>query len=86
MEKITGRSDDLAGRREVSAEDYPAVLKVWAKRHRDLARTRSQVACRLHAVLCDLVPGGYRKEISAAQAARILERLTPSGCGRHGPR
>jgi transposase len=65
--------------RQVIGEDYPAVLKVWAKRHRDLARTRNQVACRLHAVLCDLVPGGHRKEISAAQAARILERLTPSG-------
>jgi Transposase len=56
-------------RREVSADDYPAVLKVWSRRHRDLARTRNQVACRLHAVLCDLVPGGHLKEISAAQAA-----------------
>jgi transposase len=65
--------------REVSADDYPAVLKVWAKRHRDLGRTRNQVACRLHAVLCDLVPGGHQKEISAAQAAKILEHLTPSG-------
>src|SRR6266516_4938245 len=53
--------------REVAAEDHPAVLKVWAKRHRDLARSRNQVACRLHAVLCDLVPGGHPKEISAAQ-------------------
>jgi transposase len=66
-------------RREVSAGDYPAVLKVWAKRHRDLGRTRNQVACRLHAVLCGLVPGGHPKEISAAQAARILEQVTPSG-------
>jgi transposase len=64
---------------EVTAEDYPAVLKVWAKRHRDLGRTRNQVACRLHAVLCDLVPGGHQKEISAAQATKILENLTPSG-------
>jgi hypothetical protein len=55
------------------------VLKVWSKRHRDLGRTRNQVACRLHAVLCDLVPGGHPKEISAAQAARILEQVTPSG-------
>jgi transposase len=65
--------------REVTADDYPAVLKVWSKRHRDLARARNQVACRLHAVLCDLVPGGLSKEISAAQAARILEQATPSG-------
>jgi len=65
--------------RSVMAEDYPAVLKVWSKRHRDLARLRNQVACRLHAVLCDLIPGGHPKEISAAQAARILERTSPSG-------
>src|SRR5712691_7363865 len=65
--------------RQVTAEDYSAVLKVWSRRHRDLARLRNQVACRLHAVLCDLVPGGHSKEISAAQAARILERATPSG-------
>jgi transposase len=64
---------------QVTAEDYPAVLKVWSKRHRDLARLRNQVACRLHAVLCDLVPGGHSKEISAAQAARILQRAAPSG-------
>jgi transposase len=52
---------------------------VRAERHRDLARLRNQVACRLHAVLCDLVPGGHRKEISAARAARILEQASPSG-------
>ena len=46
-------------RREVTAEDHAAVLKVWSKRHRDLARRRNQVACRLHAVLCELVPGGH---------------------------
>ena len=66
-------------KRPVLAEDHAAVLKVWAKRHRDLARARNQAACRLHAVLCDLVPGGHPKEITAGQAARILERVTPSG-------
>ena len=65
--------------REVAAEDHPAVPKVRAERHRDLARLRNQVACRLHAVLCDLVPGGTSKEISAAQAARMLGQVTPSG-------
>jgi len=54
-------------------------LKVWAKRHRDLARARNQVACRLHAVLCELVPGGFGKEITAGQAARVLDAITPSG-------
>jgi transposase len=66
-------------RREVATDDYSAVLKVWAKRHRDLSRARNQVACRLHAVLCELVPGGFGKEITAGQAARVLEQVTPSG-------
>jgi transposase len=58
--------------REVLADDHAAVLKVWSKRHRDLGRTRTQVACRLHAVLCELVPGGVTRGLTAAHAARIL--------------
>jgi transposase len=65
-------------RRQVQPDDHAAVLKVWAKRHRDLGRMRTQVVCRLHAVLCDLVPGGVSKAITAGQAARLLETITPS--------
>ena len=65
--------------RPVLAEGHAAVLKVWSKRHRDLGRTRTQVACRLHAVLCELVPGGVSKEIYAAAAARILDQVQPCG-------
>jgi transposase len=65
--------------REVRPDDHAMVLKVWSKRHRDLGRLRTQVACRLHAVLCELVPGGVRKEITAAHAARILEAAEPAG-------
>jgi transposase len=63
---------------EVAAADHAAVLKVWSKRHRDLGRARNQVACRLHAVLRELVPGGFGKEITAGQAAGLLERIRPS--------
>jgi transposase len=68
-----------AGVREVRADDHAAVLKVWSGRHRDLGRTRTQVVCRLHAVLCEVVPGGVPKAIIAAHAARLLESVTPSG-------
>jgi transposase len=66
-----------AGVREVRADDHAAVLKIWSKRHRDLGRTRTQVACRLHAVLCELVPGGVSKAITAGQAAHVLGSITP---------
>jgi len=66
-----------AGVREVRPDDHAAVLKIWSKRYRDLGRTRTQVVCRLHAVLCDLVPGGVSRPIYAARAARILEQITP---------
>ena len=66
-------------RRQVAADGHAAVLKVWSKRRRDLGRTRTQVACRLHAVLCELVPGGISKEITAAHAAYVLESAKPSG-------
>jgi hypothetical protein len=55
------------------------VLKVWPKRYRDLGRTRTQVVCRLHAVLCELVPGGVAKAITAAAAARLPGSITPAG-------
>ena len=66
-------------RRVVTAENHAAVLKVWSKRHHDLGRARTQVACRLHAVLCELIPGGVAKKITAAQAARVREAIEPSG-------
>ncbi len=62
---------------EVRAEDHSAVAKLWSKRQRDLARTRNKVACRLHSLLCELVPGGVPDEIYAAKAARLLASLRP---------
>ena len=37
------------------------------------------MVCRLHAVLCELVPGGVSKRISAPQAGRLLEGIRPAG-------
>ena len=67
-----------AARREVVADGHAAVLKVWSKRYRDLGRARTQAACRLHALLADLVPGGFAGEITAGQAAGLLARITPA--------
>src|SRR6266581_4675391 len=67
------------GVREASRDDHATVLKIWSKRYKDLGRTRTQVACRLHQVLCELIPGGVARQITAGQAAHILKSITPSG-------
>ena len=65
-------------RRVVQPDDHAAVLRVWSKRHRDLGRARTQVVCRLHAVLCELIPGGISKAITAGHAARVLDAIEPA--------
>jgi len=67
------------GVREARRDDHAAVLKLWSKRYQDLGRGRTQVACRLHQVLCELIPGGIPGEITAGQAERILASITPAG-------
>ena len=68
-----------AGVRVVQPDDHAAVLKIWSKRYRDLGRTRTQVVCRLHAVLGELIPGGVPKVITAARAGRVLKAIRPEG-------
>jgi len=68
-----------AGVQEVRADDHAAVLKIWSKRYRDLGRSRTQVVCRLHAVLGELIPGGVPKAITAARAARVLKAIRAEG-------
>jgi transposase len=61
----------------VGVEDHAAVMRLWARRHQNLASTRTQIACRLHAVLCDLVAGGIPDEIYAEKAALLLAEVEP---------
>jgi transposase len=72
-------------RRRMQADDHAAVLKMWSKRHRDLGRTRTQVACRLHAVLCELIPGGVAKEITAGPRRPAPGRDHAGRGGGDGP-
>jgi transposase len=64
---------------QVRADDHAAVLRVWSRRHRQLSRLRTQAACRLHAVLCEITPGGVPKNITANRAAAILAGHQPAG-------
>ena len=63
------RRDGLA---EVKREDEAAILRMLAKRHRELTALRTQAVCRLHAILAVLRPGGMGHRLSAKQASRML--------------
>jgi transposase len=66
------------GLRVVAAEDHVAVLRMLAKRHKQLASLKTQAAARLHAVLAALIPGGMGKEMVVRQASQLLGRIRPA--------
>ncbi len=66
------------GLRVVSVEDHVAVLRMLAKRHKQLAGLKTQAASRLHAVLAVLIPGGLGKEMVPKQASQLLGRVRPA--------
>lgn len=63
--------------KEVGVEDHAAVMRLWARRHQQLSSSRTQVACRLHAVLCELVAGGVPDEIYVSKAVQLLGSVDP---------
>ena len=53
----------------------PTVCRLLAKRHTDVARWRTKLCCRLHALVGELVPGGIDKELVVSQARSLLEGI-----------
>ncbi len=67
------------GLRRVTVDEHAQVLKLLAKRHRDLGRLKSKAACRLHALLMELLPGGMAKEMTVNRANDLLDQVTDQG-------
>jgi transposase len=63
----------------VRIEDHASVLRLLARRHTELGWAFNKTACRFHALIADLVPGGISKEIVVSQARSLLEHHTPFG-------
>ena len=61
----------------VRPADHVAVCRLLAKRHTDVARWRTKLCCRLHALVGELVPGGIDKEVVVNQARSLLEGIEP---------
>jgi transposase len=67
------------GLRTVQADDHTTVLRLLVGRYDDLVALRTQAACRVHAVLRELVAGGAPRRLSAEQAAKLLRRVRTDG-------
>ena len=63
--------------REVALEDHRQVLRLLARRHHQLTAARTRAICRLHAVLAEMVEGGFSKNLSAKRAASELRKIRP---------
>ena len=53
------------------------MLRLLAKRNKDLGSHRTRVICRLHALLAELAPGGIAKELYVSDAERLMAKITP---------
>ncbi len=69
------RANDLA---EVLPDDHTRILRLLAKRHRDIGRTKNRECCRLHSLLLEMFPGGADFKMSSmSRVNALLDTFTP---------
>jgi transposase len=67
----------VAGLRPVVADADLDVLRLLADRRRQLGEEHTRKVSQLHALLLELIPGGAKKALSAAQAKQLLTKVRP---------
>jgi transposase len=67
----------IAGLRPVIDDQQLAVLRVLVDRRRSLGEDHTRMISQLHQLLLELVPGGAKKDLSAAQAKQLLATVRP---------
>ena len=63
----------------VRVEDHATVLRLLSRRHTELGWAYNKTACRLHALVAELVPGGIGQEVVVSQARSLLAEHCPLG-------
>ena len=63
--------------RPVAGDAQLAVLRILAGRRRSLGEDHTRMVCQLHHLLLELIPGGAKKDLSAAQAKALLAKVRP---------
>ena len=67
----------ITGLRPVVNDAQRAELRVLVDRRRALGEDHVRMTCQLHALLLELIPGGAKKDLSAAQAKKLLATVRP---------
>jgi transposase len=67
----------MQGLRPAAGDQQLAVLRILADRRRSLGENHTRMICQLHQLLLELIPGGAKKALSAAQAKALLARVRP---------
>jgi len=67
----------MAGLRPVINDEQLAVLRVLVDRRRSLGEDHTRMISQLHHLLLELIPGGAKRDLSAAQAKALLARVRP---------
>ena len=67
----------MAGLRPVVNDDHLALLRILVDRRRSLGEDHTRMVSQLHQLLLELIPGGAKKSLSAAQAKALLATVRP---------
>jgi transposase len=67
----------MRGLREVVSDQALEVLRLLADRRRRIGEDHTRMVCQLHQILLELLPGGAKKALSAAQARKLLTTVRP---------
>ena len=67
----------MSGLRPVVDDQQLAVLRVLVDRRRSLGEDHTRMISQLHQLLLELIPGGAKKNLSAAQAKALLAKVRP---------
>ncbi len=68
----------MAGLREVVSDQSLEVLRLLAGRRRRIGEDHTRMVCQLHRILLELLPGGAKRDLSAARARRLLAAVRPA--------
>ena len=67
----------MAGLRPVVNDEQLALLRILVDRRRSLGADHTRMISQLHQLLLELIPGGAKKSLSAAQAKALLATVRP---------